>query len=153
MLLRSMSRNTCSLTGTRHRHREEAELPSHLEGAREQWGLQGSGSEVLLGLVDPEGGSIPEKPVLLSAETRARGLVSICSPSLLLAPGRKEATSSQVLLLECLSSSGECHFNGLLGFYLLLFSLEENTESIQVFLHELKVGCCTHMSKECNREG
>lgn len=50
--------------------------------------------------------------------------------------------ASQILLPECLSSSGEFHSNGLLGFCWLLFSLEENTESVQIFLHELKVGCC-----------
>lgn len=91
----------------------------------------------------PEGGRVAEKPTLCRAETRARGIVCIPRRRDQHTPGRKEGTASQIFLPECLSSSGEFHSNGLVGFYLLLFfPLEENIESVQVFLHELEVGCC-----------
>ena len=112
------STGTLGCLGTRHREQAELLLP-HLEralGASEE-----RGREVLLLFAGPEGEHVAEKPTLCRAETRARGIICVSRPRDQHTPGRKEGTASQIFLPECLSSSGEFHSNGLVGFYLLLF--------------------------------
>lgn len=130
------STGTSGCLGTRHREQAALLLP-HLERA-----LGASGErEVLLLFVGPEGGCVAEKPTLCRAETRARGIVCISRPGDQHTAGRKEGTASQIFLPECLSSSGEFHSNGLVGFYLLLFFLWKKTLSLfKCFYKSLKLG-------------
>lgn len=135
----------------RTRHEREAELLSpRLAGARERCGVRRSWGVWGLALCGSSRRTCSREAG--AVEGWYLGKCTVCSSHIphphphTNLEGRKG--TSQVLLPSCLSSSGEVHSNGLLGFYWLLLSLGENTGPVQIFLPELlKLGAACDPGK------